>query len=271
MERAALDGITIEYEDSGAGEPVVFIHGALIADSFRTLVAEPSLGERYRLITYHRRGYEGSASGPSPARVEEQAADCKGLLRHLGVERAHVVGHSSGGCFALQLALDAPETVHSLVLLEPALMVGASGQSYRESLARGTRRYREAGAATVVSEFLEARCPGYQVWLEKLLPGAFEQAVANARTTFEMDTGHLDWHFGEAEARRIAQPALSVLGGESEALWARFGETHRRLLDWMPNAEGIVVPGVTHFIQVEKPRATAEALASFFGRHPIGT
>ena len=82
-------------------------------------------------------------------------------MTHLGVERAHVVGHSFGGCIALQLALDTPEIVHSLALIEPGLMIGASGGPYREALPAPCQRYREADTAIVVNEFLQARSPGY--------------------------------------------------------------------------------------------------------------
>jgi 3-oxoadipate enol-lactonase len=205
-----------------------------------------------------------------PVSVAQQAADCRGLLRYLGVARAHVVGHSYGGCVALQLARDDPAVAGSLALLEPGLMVGASGPAYREALTRGVQRYREVGGAVAVDEFLEARWPGYRPVLDRLLPGAFDQAVADAGTWFEQEVpGQLDWRFGEAEARRIAQPALSVLGGESDALWSRFGETHRLLLEWLPSAEGFVLPGTTHFLQVQDPRGMAEALAAFFARHPL--
>ena len=272
MERARTDGAELEYEVSGRGEPAVFIHGAFIADTFRPLLAEPSLAGRYRLILYHRRGYAGSSRASEPVSVARQAADCRALLRHLGVERAHVVGHSYGGIVALQLALDTPGVVHSLALLEPGLMVGASAQGYRESLARGVERYREAGAEVVVDEFLQARWPGYRATLDRVLPGAFAQAVADAETWFEREaSGQLGWHFGEAEVRRISQPTLSVLGGESDALWSRFGETHRLLLEWLPHAEGFVLPGATHFMQIENPRSMAEALAAFWARHPLAT
>lgn len=270
LERARIDGAELEYGVSGRSEPVVFIHGAFIADAFRPLPVEPSLAGRYRLILYHRRGYAGSSRASGPVGVARQAADCRALLRHVGVERAHVVGHSYGGAVALQLALDTPGVVHSLALLEPALMVGASGQGYREALARGVERYREVGAAVVVDEFLQARWPGYRAALDRALPGAFAQAVADAGTWFERELpGLLGWHFGEAEARRISQPALSVLGGASDALWARFGETHRLLLAWLPHAEGFVLPGVTHFPQLEDPRGLAEVLAAFWARHRL--
>ena len=272
MGRARTDGAEQEYEVSGTCEPVVFIHGAFIADTFRPLLAEPTLAGRYRLILYHRRGYAGSSRASGPISVARQAADCTALLRHLGVERAHVVGHSYGGAVALQLALDSPGVAHSLALLEPALMVGASAQGYRESLARGVERYREAGAAVVVDEFLQARWPGYRTILERVLPGAFAQAVADAETWFEREaSGQLGWYFGEAEVRRISQPTLSVLGGESDALWSRFGETHQLLLAWLPHAEEFVQRGATHFMQIQDPRGMAEALAAFWARHRLAT
>jgi pimeloyl-ACP methyl ester carboxylesterase len=272
LERARTDGAELEYEVSGRGEPAVFIHGAFIADTFRPLLAEPSLAGHYRLILYHRRGYAGSSRASEPVSVAQQAADCRALLHHLGVERAHVVGHSYGGIVALQLALDAPSVAHSLALLEPGLMVGAGAQGYRESLARGVERYREAGAEVVVDGFLQGRWPGYRATLDRVLPGAFAQAVADAVTWFEREaSGQLGWHFGEAEVRRIGQPTLSVLGGESDALWSRFGETHRLLLEWLPHAEGFVLPGATHFMQIENPRGVAEVLAAFWARHRLAT
>jgi pimeloyl-ACP methyl ester carboxylesterase len=270
LQRAVTDGAELEYEALGTGEPVVFIHGAFIADTFRPLLAEGSLADRYRLILYHRRGYVGSSRGDGADSIARQAADCRALLRHLGVERAHIAGHSYGGCVALQLALDAPDVVGSLALLEPGLMVGASAAGYREALARGAERYREAGASVAVEEFLQARWPGYGTALERALPGAVAQAVADAETWFERELpGQLEWSFGEAEARHITQPALSILGGESDALWSRFGETHRLLLAWLPRAEGFVLPGTTHLMQLQDPRGLAEALAGFFARHPL--
>jgi pimeloyl-ACP methyl ester carboxylesterase len=271
MDRADIDDVTLEYEVSGPGEPVVCIHGALIADTFRPLLAESSLSG-YQVITYHRRGYAGSSPTVGPIGIAQQAADCRALLVHLGVKRAHVIGHSLGGAIALQLALDAPDIVHSLALLEPALMIGESAEGYREALARGRERYREVGAAVVVDEFLRARWPGYRDQIDHVLPGAMAQAIADAGTSFEADlAGLFDWQFGEDEARRIKQPTLSVLGGKSEILWPRFGETHRALLAWLPDADEFVLPGATHFLQVENPREMADGLAAFFARHPITT
>jgi pimeloyl-ACP methyl ester carboxylesterase len=268
MDKAVIEGVTLEYEVSGAGEAVIFIHGALIAEAFRPLLAEPSLGQGYQLITYHRRGYRGSSPASGSVSLVQQAADCRSLLRYLGVERAHVVGHSFGGSIGVQLALDAPDVVHSLALLERALFGRDTGQAYRESLARGEQRYQEGPADVVVDEFLKMRFgPGYRTALEQALPGAFEQAVADSRATFEMDLpGLREWRSDEEEIQRITQPVLNVLGGESEALWPRFGEVYRLVLGWLPHAEGFILPGTTHGLMLQNPQGMAEALASFWRR-----
>jgi pimeloyl-ACP methyl ester carboxylesterase len=269
--RATVGGITLEYEDYGSGEPVVCIHGAFVADAFRTLRSEPDLADRFRLITYSRRGYAGSTGGGGPSTLAEQADDCRALLSHLGVRRAHVVGHSLGGAVALALALREHRVVHSLTLLEAALMIGDSSPLYRQGLADSLERYREVGAVIAVDEFLERRWPGYREPLDRALPGAFEQAVTDAATFFDVDLpAVVDFRFGPGEARRIAQPALVVLGEESSVLDARFGESYRLLLEWLPDAEGFVLPRATHFLQVENPRDLAEALVGFLGRHPLG-
>src|SRR6266511_4404635 len=60
IKRMVLDGFSLEYEDSGSGDPVVFIHGLSIADAFLPLLGEPGLSRMYRCIAYHRRGYRDS-------------------------------------------------------------------------------------------------------------------------------------------------------------------------------------------------------------------
>jgi pimeloyl-ACP methyl ester carboxylesterase len=272
MKRLTTQTAELEFEVWGQGEPVLLIDGALITDTFRPILAEPGVAGRYRPIIYHRRGYGSSSQAWGTVSVAAQAADCRDLLDHLGVERAHIVGHSYGGAIALQLALDAPAAVASLAVLEPALTVGASGQGYREGLTRNAERYRQAGASIVVDEFLEARWPGYRSALERVLPGAFTQAVSDAATWFEHELpGLLEWEFGEAQAGRIAQRALAVLGGNSQSLGPRFRETYEFLLTWMPHAEGFVLPGASHLMQFERPLALAAALTAFWARHALPT
>ena len=266
-----MDGVTLEYEESGSGECVVCIHGAFIADAFRPLLSERGLTDCYRLISYHRRGYVGSSRGDEIADVAELADDCRRLLLHLGVRRAHVVGHSFGGLIGLRLALDAPRLVRTLSLLEVGLLIGESANAYRQALLRSRERFREVGAKVAVDEFLRMRWPEYQEHLDNALPGAAEQAVSDAATFFEADLpAGLDFRFGSEDARLVTQPVFVALGEGSVSLDPRFRETYDLLLSWLPNAEGYVLPDATHLLQVENPRAIAEALAEFCGRHPLG-
>lgn len=264
------DDLTLHYEEAGVGHPVLLIHGAFITDTYRPLLEAPELADGYHLVTYARRGYTGSTPTTETTTVEGQSGDAQTLLDDLGIDQAHVIGHSYGGCVALQLALDAPDAVCTLSLLEPALMVGDSAPGYRASLEEACQRSREQGAAEALDDGLEARWPGYKDPLEARVPGAFDQAVRDAEAAFEHELpGLLTWSFGQEEARRIDPPTLSVLGGWSEELWDRFGQTHEALLAWLPDVEGVVLPGVAHFPQVEDPEGLADALTSFWAKHPI--
>ena len=83
METISVNGVDLEYEVRGTGEPVLLISTGPIADSFRPLVAEGALAESYRLITYHQRGQAGSTPIQGVVTFEQHAADAAGLLRRL--------------------------------------------------------------------------------------------------------------------------------------------------------------------------------------------
>lgn len=132
MDTTTVNGVELEYAVAGRGEPVLLI-SPVLADGFLPLLSEPALVERYRLIRYHKRGWSGSSHTPPPVTISDHAADATGLLSHLGVGSAHVVGHSSGASVALQLAVDHPGFVHTLVLLEPSLLSVPAGTSARQA------------------------------------------------------------------------------------------------------------------------------------------
>jgi pimeloyl-ACP methyl ester carboxylesterase len=162
--------VALAYDDADVGEPVHFVHGAFIADAFRPLFSEPALAG-HRLIAYHRRGYGASDPAPASMTLEEHADDCRAVLLHAGVSRAHVVGHSFGALVALQLALDAPDLVGTLTLLEAGVFVGDSADSYRRGLEESAARYRDVGARVAVDEFFRLRWPTYRERLDGAVPG----------------------------------------------------------------------------------------------------
>ena len=110
--------------------------------------------------------------------------------------------------------------------------------------------------------------PSYREPLERGLPGAFDQAVSDADAFFTQELPALwqRWSFTEEDARRITQPVLVVVGEKSAAT---FPERRDLLLAWLPNVESFELPGATHLLHVQNPRGMADALASFFARHPL--
>jgi len=271
MQRARVDGAELEFEVTGAGEPVLLIHGAWIAEAYAPLCAEPALNSRYRLVRYHRRGYAGSSPVRSPFSLGQQAADCRALLEHLRIERAHVVGHSSGGNIALQLALDAPEVVHSLVLLEPGLFEVPSGALLAEAFGPALERYGAGDKEGAADSFVRwAVGPNYRAWLDRLIPGAYQQLVADADTVLGVELPSLqEWRITREDARRITQPVLGVLGAESASIWPGWNEVQDRLREWLPQTEPFVLAGSNHALQEKDPRGIAEAMAPFLARHPM--
>jgi pimeloyl-ACP methyl ester carboxylesterase len=222
-------------------------------------------------VHYHRVGCGGSSRVAGPLSLAQHAAHGCALLRHLGIARAHIVGHSSSGNVALQLALDAPDVVRSLALLEPALMSVPSAVTSRAFVGKAVERYRAGDRAGAVDTFLRGTCgPGYRAVLDSVLPASFDQAVADAATFFQQELPALQqWSFGPDDARRITQPVLAVAGERSLELDPIWGERHELLLTWLPHVEPFVVPNATHLLEVEQPRSISEALAGFFARHSL--
>ncbi len=275
MKRASFDGIELEYAIEGSGEPVVLIHGSILADYLSLVRAEPTLTKQYRTISFCRRGFAGSTHHTGAFSIPEQASDCLKLMDYLSIERAHIVGSSYGGGIAIQLAVNSPQYVRSLSLLEPALptaVISASptGQQFFQAIAPIGQMYQQGNKAGAIDAFMRLVAgPGYRTMLDRTMPGAFDQAVADADTFFRIELPALqEWSLTMEDANRIKQPVLFVGGAES--VFAPFMKELGEVMNkWFPQAEAITLPGVTHAFPIENPKGTAQALAGFFVRHPL--
>ena len=275
MKRAPVEGGYLEYETQGSGEPVLLIHGGVIAASYLPIMREPALA-RFRLIRYHRRGYAGSTKperGVSLS-IAQQAADAAALLRHLGIERAHVVGHSYGGVIALQLALDAPRVVHSLSLLEPAMVrfVPSGNEFGKQTIEPALARYQAGDHAGALDTFMRnVVAPDWKSAVERTIPGAPEQAARDVRTTFEVETPALaEWDFDRQKAGTISQPILHVVGSESLAIFQEIGKMLHS--SFPQQVDDLTVSGAAHGLHQMGGRhstTVAEGIAAFLHRHPI--
>jgi len=203
--------------------------------------------------------------------IEDHAADGAALLDHLGVSRAHVAGHSSGAAVAVQLALDHPETVHTLILLELSLFSVAASEAFLEQAApafeafgRGDHEGAFASFMSTVSGLDWATC---RAVLEARMPGAVTQAIKDADTFFGIELPALtQWAFSPEQAAVIDQPVLSVLGTQTQPLWV---EVAAFLRSSLPNVEDCNIDDVGHLLHIQRPEPVAEKMGEFLARESL--
>jgi pimeloyl-ACP methyl ester carboxylesterase len=220
-----------------------------------------------------RIGSYGHSPAPSePASIAAHARRCGELLRGLGVTRAHWVGHSSSCCIGLQLALDDPGLVASLILVGPAKPSG---------------KQRELAASTYVGPALAAAAQGdvsraFDVFLRGVGGDGYRE-VLRARlgddglVEAERESAYFfanelpalaAWTFGPAEAARVVAPALLICGAESRP-W--FRENVAILAAMLPNARmPTTLPELDHLAPLTRPAELASAISEFVSRdaHP---
>ena len=270
LRTARVEGVQLAYRVVGDGEPVLLVHAAGLAEWFAPLV-ESDLRRRHQVITYHRAGYGRSGPIAPETLIGDQAEQCRGLLHHLGHASAHVVGHSSGGVIALELARRAPEVVATLSLLEPSLPVPGSAGLAATVIQPAFAAYLAGDKATAVDTFLAGVCgPDYPSLVDRLLPaGARRQAAADAATLFGVEAPSVGrWGFEPGMLAALGMPVLSVLGERSDEVSPVSREAHELVLAHVDDAEAYVLPRATHFLQLHNPGDLAAALTRFFARHP---
>jgi len=270
MDSINVNGVALEYEVRGAGEPVLLID-MLIADCFVPLLPEPALADRYQLIRYHKRGWVGSTHSPPPVSFAEHAADAAALLEQLGVRRAHIAGHSTGASIAAQLALDHPAKVHTLTLLEPTLLSLPLGVAFLQAARPVFDAYASGDHSRAFAMFVAAasgldweRC---RALLEERIPGVVAQSIKDADTFFGVELPALaEWTFGPEQAAAMQRPVLSVIGSETQPLWVEIAEFLRSSV---PDVEECTIDRAGHLLQIQHPRPVAHAMAQFMTRYPI--
>ncbi len=115
MPKAKVGKIQIYYEEYGQGPPLVMILG--LGQSIATWVLQVSeLSNHFRIIVFDNRDSGKSARCTEAYTTQDMARDVLGLLDHMGIDRAHLLGTSMGGMIAQQIALLAPERIMSLIL-----------------------------------------------------------------------------------------------------------------------------------------------------------
>lgn len=135
MPIADVNGCPIHYEIAGSGPPLIFVHGGFGGAGTGVGGSVPAWRDEFarhlQVITYDRRSSGRSGYPESPHTMADLAGDAYGVLQHLGIERAAVMGTSAGGPIVLEFALRHPEALTCLVVTESAPMFFPSEEDRR--------------------------------------------------------------------------------------------------------------------------------------------
>lgn len=249
--------VSLHYELSGAGPPLVLIHG-WTHDARVWELQTPELTREFTLLRYDRRGWGRSGGSPD---VSMDPEDLDSLMAAVGLEDAHVVGHSQGANVALRFALAHPSRVRSVTLYGAPPPAGFGvppvGEDTFPDMAAIVRDHGldSLGAAL----FSHPLGSGFERG-GRGLELAREMWATNARRAFE-DRQPPSGATPEPSIDRVPEvtvPAL-VLTGEREMRHARLAADAVAYL--LPDASRIEVPGGGHAVHLQEPeRWTAEVL-----------
>jgi 3-oxoadipate enol-lactonase len=254
--RVGLGAIALNCETSGAGTPLVLTHGLGDDLHFWDNVAE-TLEPHRRVVRWDVRGFGLSDKPPGPYSPAMLAADLAALLDALGIDRAHLAGLSMGGVIAQRFALDFPERVRSLVLINTSSEVGERATARWERLASRVERdgfdARSADATRAFAAEFAARYP-------EVVAAATARTLSNDPLAFAAAARAMSNYAWTRELVRLTCPAL-VLQGLDDRLTPPGGSV--RMSRALSRARLILVPGAGHNLPLEKTELFCVALLAF--------
>lgn len=261
------DGVRLYVEETGTGDPIVFVH-ELNAD-YREWEAQVRWFSRlYRCITFNARGYPPSdvPSDPSLYGFPVVVQDIASVLRGVGVSSAHVVGSSMGAYAALHFGLLYPDMARSLVVssvgsgsppADRAAFVAEAEATARAYLELGTRTVAEvAGRTSTRLRLLRKNPRAFEEFLSHLRE---HSAEGKARTLLGYQARRPSLEDYKHEFSDLRLPVLLIAGDEDEPCL----ETTLWLKKTLPNAGLWISPNSGHAINLEEPDAFNRAIEGF--------
>jgi pimeloyl-ACP methyl ester carboxylesterase len=266
--KAVRTGVTLNYEVSGEGEPLLLVMGTSGSIPLWAQLL-PRLAERYRVIAFDNRGLGGSDRGDGPITAASMAEDASALLEAIDVPRAHAMGWSLGSAVVQELALAHPEQVASAVLYA----TWGRCDGYQRSMLSALRlpyAVRDIEAALAVAglafspEILDR--PDFAELMEPMLP-AFPQNEEQMAVTVEQWDADLALDTLD-RVGGIEAPTLVVVGEQDLLTPPRQAKA---VADAIPKArfELVTGPGSSHGMHIERPDDLVGIVTGFLGEHPL--
>jgi 3-oxoadipate enol-lactonase len=260
--------INIYYEIHGDGEPLLMIQGyGQYSGHWAALV--PPFSKEYRVIIFDNRGTGRSDKPEVPYTIKMMAADVKGLLDAIGIDKAHVLGVSMGGMVAQEFALNYPEKVISLVL--GCTLCGGKRQIIptKEAL-----EFLFSPEMSKLSVEERARVTVPWLWTKEFIDKHPEAVEWYVETTMKYPTSPQGFS-GQAQAMvshdacdrlpQIKAPTLVIVGDADRLIPM---DNSKMIASLISGAELVVIPDAGHGFS-EVPEAAA-AILDFLKRHPGG-
>lgn len=260
MSSAKINGIDLHYETTGEGAPLLFIHG--LGSSARDWEMQtPFFSKYYRVISFDLRGHGQSQKPPGPYSMPLFAKDTAELIRLLGAAPVHVVGISLGGMIAFQLAVDHPELIKSLVIVNAGSEVVVRTMKDRWNVFLRFAIVRLLGMrkmGEVLSKRLfvkEGQASLREVFVERWSEND-PRAYAD---TFRAIVG---WNITD-RIHKIDLPTL-ILAADGDYTPVSDKE---KIVSHMPQAQLVVIQDSRHALPVERPNEFNDAVTSFLAKH----
>jgi 3-oxoadipate enol-lactonase len=251
------DGVGLAVEDLGVGPPFLMVHGFTGAKEDFADHA-PRFAEHSRVVLFDHRGHGASdkPADPDQYTLDRLVADTLAVADGLGLARFALLGHSMGGMVARRLVLALPERVHSLVLMDtspgmpPSIDPELASFAADVALTDGMTVLRELLDETdtlgsVADKRVRRERPGYTEFNARKWADVAPAAYAGLMRSMIHQPDQL------AEMHAIACPTLVLVGEEDE----HFVPAAGAMLEVLPDARLVVVPGAGHSPQFEGPDA----------------
>jgi len=272
MPKIRANGVDLHYITVGAGPDVVMLHGFLGNLAVWHLYMAPILRREFRVTTYDLRGHGYSEVTPANYTAADMAADLKGLLDGMGIERPILVGHSFGADVAMYFSLQHPERVNRLVALEPGLAALVHLRQDKDWIgwAAWVAKLEETGIHVPEDKRTDAEFL-LQLSLEtpkfygpaRGLPRNREPLLHLIRNTTLLKDYEVVGDLTLDAVRKIRTPSLLVYGRDSHFI-SSYEFLHREL----PSCQPVLLPGGEHFGPLEQPELLTEHILNFL-RSPL--
>jgi pimeloyl-ACP methyl ester carboxylesterase len=260
MDHLEVDGASLAHRIQGDGPTVLFIHGSgTYSDQFESVLEE--LTGQFRTVVYDRRGFAASG-GPGASSLTDHVSDAIALIDAVAGRPVTLVGSSAGGVLALRIAVERPDLVNALVLLEPAFQMALT-PSLRANAAlarihaRWLLRRDPKGAALLFFRWATRYQDGRNQF--DSYPDAWQaQAIEHGPSALR-ELGQLVRPIPSRRSlRSIRVPCTVVIG---DAGLPVFHRTARRALRAIPGAVEVPAPGAAHLVYTDQPAICARAVA----------